>query len=178
MLSMLQIADEFDFSIRGFHHALEAYKIRDVLAEHEVSVSTWADWWGFKLEAFDGIPENAAMVTDAGGIAVIHSDSAIGIQRLNQEAAKAYAAGQHGGFEVTEDQALSWITKNAAWTLGIEEITGTLEQGKRADLVVWSGHPFSVYSEADLVFVGGALRYDRERPQQWSDFVIGQEVGR
>ncbi len=176
MLSFMQLADEFDFSVRSFHHALEAYKIRDVLAEREVSVSTWADWWGFKMEAYDGILENAALVHDAGGRAIIHSDSAEGIQRLNQEASKAYHAGVRAGIELTEDDALTWITLNPAWALGIDEVTGTLEPGKRADVVVWSGHPLSVYSQADLVFVEGVLRWDAERPATWSDFEIGQGV--
>lgn len=176
MLSMMQLAEEFGFDIRSFHHALEAWKIRDVLAEHRVASSTWADWWGFKLEAYDGIPENAAMLEQAGAIAVIHSDSAIGIQRLNQEAAKAQASGQRAGFEVSDDQALRWITANAAWTLGIEDHTGTLEPGKRADVVVWDAHPFSVYASARWVFVEGALRWDKDRPTVWSDFTVGQEV--
>lgn len=176
MLSFLQIADEFDFEVRSFHHAVEAYKIRDVLAEHQVSVSTWADWWGFKLEAYDGIPTNAAMVHDAGGRAIIHSDSAIGIQRLNQEAAKAWRSGREAGIDLSADDVLTWITANPAWALGLEEVTGTLEPGKRADVVVWNRDPFSVYASARLVFVGGALVYDMERPQTWSDFEIGQEV--
>jgi len=176
MLSMLQIADEFGFEIRSFHHALEAYKIRDILADRNVASSTWADWWGFKLEAYDGIPFNAAMLTEAGARAIIHSDSAVGIQRLNQEAAKALLSGREAGLEVTEDQALQWITLNPAWALGIEDQTGSLEVGKRGDVVVWDGHPFSVYSSAQWVFVEGALQYDKDRPRAWSDFELGQEV--
>lgn len=176
MLSFLQLADEFGFKVRSFHHALEAYKIRDVLAEREVSVSTWADWWGFKMEAYDGILENAALVHEAGARAIIHSDSAEGIQRLNQEASKAYHAGLRAGITLTEDDALRWITLNPAWALGIDTVTGTLEAGKRGDVVVWSGHPLSVYSTADLVFVGGALEWDSARPASWSDFELGQEV--
>ncbi|MBX2803774.1 MAG: amidohydrolase family protein [Myxococcales bacterium] len=176
MLSMLQLADEFGFSIRSFHHATEAYKIRDILAEREVAASVWADWWGFKLEAYDAVPAGAAMLHDAGAKAVIHSDSAIGIQRLNQEAAKAMRAGQELGLSTTETDAMSWITINPAWALGIDDQTGSLEVGKRADVVVWDGHPLSVYSSAQQVFVDGALRYDAERPATWSDFEIGQEV--
>jgi imidazolonepropionase-like amidohydrolase len=176
MLSMLQVADEFGWQVRSFHHALEAWKIRDVLAHHEVASSTWADWWGFKLEAYDGIQENAALLEQAGAKAIIHSDSGIGIQRLNQEASKAMAAGQRAGIELTEDQVLRWITLNPAWALGIDEQTGSLEVGKRADVVVWDAHPFSVYASAELVFVQGALRWDKERPAAWSDFQIGQEV--
>ena len=176
MLSMLQVADEFGFEVRSFHHALEAWKIRDVLAERNVSSSTWADWWGFKLEAYDGIPENAALLTQAGARAVIHSDSAIGIQRLNQEAAKALASGHRAGIDLSEDDALKWITLHPAWTLGIDSVTGTLEAGKRADVVVWDAHPFSVYANADKVFVAGVLQYDAEVDAAWSDFEIGQEV--
>lgn len=176
MLSMMQVADEFGFEIRSFHHALEAWKIRDVLAEYNVASSTWADWWGFKLEAYDGIQENAAMLTEAGARAIIHSDSAIGIQRLNQEASKALASGHRAGIELSEDEALKWITLHPAWALGIDDVTGTLEVGKRADVVVWDGHPFSVYSNANQVFVGGVLQYDATQDMQWSDFEIGQEV--
>jgi imidazolonepropionase-like amidohydrolase len=176
MLSFLQLADEFGFQVRSFHHATDAYKIRDVLAARGVAASVWADWWGFKVEAYDAIPEGAALLTEAGGRAIVHSDSGIGIQRLNQEAAKAYAAGLRSGVAVTEDDALRWITANPAWALGIDAETGTIEAGKRADVVVWSAHPFSVYSRADLVFVDGALRWDADRPQVWSDLLTGQEL--
>lgn len=174
MLTQLQTAEEFGFEIRSFHHATSAYKIRDVLAEHQVAVSTWADWWGFKLEAFDSIVENAALVHEAGGISVIHSDSAYGIQRLNQEAAKAYYHGLRGGIELTEDDAVSWFTSNAAWALGIEDETGSLEVGKRGDVVIWSAHPLSIYARADVVFVEGTERWDRaSQPEGWSDFETG-----
>jgi imidazolonepropionase-like amidohydrolase len=112
----------------------------------------------------------------AGARAVIHSDSEVGIQRLNQEASKAYYAGLHAGFDVTEDDALKWITANPAWALGIEGQTGTLEPGKRADVVVWDASPLSVYAHAQWVFVDGVLRYDRARPAIWSDFTLGQPL--
>ena len=177
MLSFLQMADEFGFQIRSFHHALEAYKIRDVLAKKKVSVSTWADWWGFKMEAFDGIQENAALLHEAGAIAVIHSDSNVGIQRLNQEAAKAMHKGRRAGVKVDEQVALEWITINAAWTLGIEEEVGSLTVGKRADVVVWDRNPMSVYSSARLVFIDGVLRVNKDlKTPPWSDFTAGSEV--
>jgi len=176
MLSMMQLSDEFGFKVRSFHHALEAYKIRDVLAEHEVSVSTWADWWGFKMEAYDGIQQNAALVHEAGGISIIHSDSAVGIQRLNQEAAKAYYAGLRAGIELDEHDALSWITTNAAWALGIQDVTGSLEVGKRGDVVLWSGHPLEVTSRPLRVWVNGVERYNVAREDAWSDVLIGQGV--
>ena len=176
MLSFLQMADEAGFSIRSFHHAVEAYKIRDILKEADVSVSTWADWWGFKLEAYDAVPETLAMIAADGGRSVVHSDSARGIQRLNQEAAKALWDGRHMGLELSDDEALRWITYQPAWTLGIEDEVGTLEVGKRADIVVWDGDPLSVYSKPSLVFIDGALRHRRGSTEApWSDFERGQE---
>lgn len=177
MLSFIQLSDEFGFSIRSFHHALEAYKVADILAEREIAVSTWADWWGFKLEAYDGIPYNAALVQAAGGRPVIHSDSAVDIRRLNQEAAKAWRSAQEAGIPLSEDEVLQWITINPAWALGIQDEVGSLEPGKRADLVIWDGDPFSVYTSAELVLIDGALLYDqRQGPQPWSDFELGQAL--
>jgi imidazolonepropionase-like amidohydrolase len=173
MLRMIELGHELGFSIRSFHHAVEAYKIRDVLAREEVAINTWADWWGFKLEAFDTVEENLALVTEAGALGVLHSDSAILGQRLNQEVAKAMTAGRRAGIEIDENQALRWITANAAWVLGIEERTGTLEAGKMADVVVWSGHPFSIYSRAERVYIDGELVHDRAHPIAPTDFELG-----
>jgi len=174
---MVAIADEFGFAIRSFHHALEAYKVRDLLVAKAIAINTWADWWGFKMEAFDGIPENAALFTEQGGRATIHSDSAIGIQRLNQEAAKAMYAGRAAGIDVTDDQALRWVTANPAWVLGIDDVTGTLENGKRADVVVWTANPFSVYALADVVIVGGEVAYRRADRRTPVDFELGNGPG-
>jgi imidazolonepropionase-like amidohydrolase len=173
MLLMLDVAAEFGFTIRAFHHGLEAYKIADVLSRRGVAVATWADWWGFKLEAFDGIPENLALVHRAGGRAVVHSDSPIGMQRLNQAAAQGLAAGRALGLALTEDDALRWITANPAWVLGVEKQTGSLEVGKMADLVIWSHSPLSVYARAEKVLVDGHLVYDRAAGERPSDFELG-----
>jgi len=170
---MVAIADELGFQIRSFHHALEAYKVRDLLVRKGIAINTWSDWWGFKLEAFDGIEENAALFTEQGGRATIHSDSAIGIQRLNQEAAKAMTSGRAAGIAITDDQALRWVTANPAWVLGIDDVTGTLEVGKRADVVMWSGSPFSVYSRAELTIAGGEVTFDRTRGLPPADFELG-----
>jgi imidazolonepropionase-like amidohydrolase len=172
MAQLIAIADEMGFKIRSFHHALEAYKIRDLLAQKNIAVNTWADWWGFKLEAYDGIQENAALLAETGVRATIHSDSAIGIQRLNQEAAKAQAAGVRAGIKIDDDTALRWVTANPARVLGIDEVTGTLEKGKRADVVMWSGSPLSVYSRAELVIVGGQVAYDKTKGMRASDFEL------
>jgi imidazolonepropionase-like amidohydrolase len=159
---------------------VEAYKIADMLATEDVSASIWADWWGFKMEALDATNANAALVHRAGARAVIHSDDAMGIQRLNQEAAKALAAGREAGIEITDDEALRWITTNAAWSIGLQDEVGSLEAGKRGDVVIWSHHPFSVYSRAEQVFVDGALLFDRNDPnrQYLTDFELGIFSGR
>ncbi len=174
MLAALQVADEFGFKVRAFHHALEAYKIRDILAQKGVGVVTWDDWWGFKMEALDGIPENLALVTEAGGRAIVHSDSDIWGQLLNQSAGKALAAGRAAGVKLEDDDAIKWLTVNPAWALGIDGQVGTLEPGKRADVVVWSESPFSTYARAELVYIDGQLAFDRAHvgaPR--SDFELG-----
>jgi imidazolonepropionase-like amidohydrolase len=175
MLGMLELAREFGFRVRAFHHAVEAYKIRDVLAARGVGVATWADWWGFKLEAYDAIRENLALLAESGVRATLHSDSSSLVQQLNQEAAKSLSAGRRAGVQVDRNAALAWITSNAAWTLGIEQHTGSLEPGKMADVVVWSGDPFSVYSRVSSVYVDGRLSYERAQvPVRPTDFELGQ----
>jgi imidazolonepropionase-like amidohydrolase len=175
MAQMLDLGREFGFRIRSFHHAVEAYKIADLLARDSVAGSVWFDWWGFKMESLDGIPENAALLEQAGARAIIHSDSPDGVQRLNQDAARAMYAGRHAGIEVTREQAIRWITANPAWALGIDGTTGTLEPGKAADVVIWSGDPFSVYSKAERVYNEGWLVFDRDDPkrQYQTDFNLG-----
>jgi imidazolonepropionase-like amidohydrolase len=177
MAAVLDMSQEFGYHVAAFHHAAEAYKISDLLAEHGVCAAVWADWWGFKMESYDGIPENMAFVDAApGGCAIVHSDSEEGIQRLNQEAAKAMAYGERAGISVPPERAIRWLTANPARSLGLLDRTGTLEPGKMADVVVWNGTPFSVYARADLVYIDGALRYDREQPAlaPRSDFLLGQ----
>jgi imidazolonepropionase-like amidohydrolase len=173
MLTMIDIAREFGYKIAAFHHAVEAYKIADVLAREGICSDIWADWWGFKMEALDGIRENAAILQKAGACVVIHSDSAEGIQRLNQEAAKAMAAGNRMGMTIRPEDAIRWITINPAKSIGVGDQTGSLETGKMADVVVWSGNPFSVYSRAEKVYVDGALIFDRGRLQPRTDYEVG-----
>ncbi|MYH16314.1 MAG: amidohydrolase [Gammaproteobacteria bacterium] len=178
MAVMMDIAEEFGYAITAFHHATESYKIADLLAEAGICSAVWADWWGFKLEAFDGITQNAALIDAAGACAIIHSDSEELIQRLNQEAAKAMTAGRRMGMAISDAQAMSWITGNAAKALGIAAETGTLSVGKAADAVLWDRHPFSVYARAERVWIDGHLYYDRSDPlrQPVSDFDLGQTV--
>ncbi|MBI5511842.1 MAG: amidohydrolase [Deltaproteobacteria bacterium] len=176
MEALLDLAKEYGFKIRAFHHALEAYKLADRLAAEDVGVATWSDWWGFKLEAFDGIPHNAALVAAAGGRTIIHSDYPEESRHLNQEAAKALASGKALGLALTEDDALRWITTNPAWALGIEDRVGALTPGQMADVVLWNRHPFSVYALAEKVYIDGILAFDRTRPEGMrpTDFELGQ----
>lgn len=175
MAVMIDLAKEFGYKISSFHHAVEAYKVRDLLGANNICASMWADWWGFKLEAYDGIRENIALVDQAKGCAIVHSDDPNGTQRLNQEAAKAMRAGWEAGFKIERADAVKWLSINPAKALGIDKVTGSLEAGKNADVVVWSADPFSVYSWAEQVFLDGALLYDRNDPQKQPrrDFVTG-----
>jgi imidazolonepropionase-like amidohydrolase len=175
MANAIEVAREFGFHIAAFHHAVEAYKIADILARENICAAMWADWWGFKLEAYDTIGENIAFVHAAGGCAIVHSDSDIGIQRLNQEAAKAWADGVRAGLRISRGEAWTWLSRNPARALGIAERTGTLEAGKAADVVIWSGDPLSSYALAERVFVDGALIYERgQAAPPPSDFELGQ----
>ncbi|HUR00618.1 MAG TPA: amidohydrolase [Gemmatimonadaceae bacterium] len=175
MAQMIDIAHEFGYQIRSFHHGVEAYKIADQLAKEGISGSLWADWGSFKMEAIDAVKANLALVDHAGARAIVHSDDPSGSQRLNQEAAKAMAAGAEIGIPVSEEQAIKWLTINPAWALGLDDKIGSLEAGKNADVILWSGDPFSVYSKPDKVWIDGALMYDRQDPsEQWrTDFELG-----
>jgi imidazolonepropionase-like amidohydrolase len=182
MLVRLELFEEFEIRPRAFHHATEAYKIADRLREAEVAAVVWSDWPAMgisKMEMHDMVGASAALLEVAGARVALHSDSPQDIQRLNQEAAKAMAAGLRVGLDVDRDDAIRWVTANPAWVLGIDERVGTVEPGKDADLVVWSGDPFSVYSRAEKVFIEGELVYDRTRPELYplSDFELGLEVG-
>ncbi len=174
MSLMLDIAKKFGFNIRSFHHAIEGYKIAKKLAEHKTGISTWADWWGFKMEAYDATSANAAITEKYGVKTIIHSDSAEDIRHLNHEVAKVLKSAKDLGIMISEEKAMAWITLNAAWALGIEDKVGSLEKDKHADLIIWDRHPFSVYAKPDKVMIDGHIVFDREKnivPK--SDFEIG-----
>ena len=177
MATMINIANEFNYKITAFHHGVEAYKIADLLAENNICGALWADWWGFKHEAYDMVQANIAIVDQAlggKGCAIVHSDDAIGIQHLNQEASKALSAGLRAGFDITKARAMNWITSNPAKAAGIYEQTGSLKVGKNADVVIWSKNPFSVYALVEKVFIDGATAYDKDSNfQPASDFDVG-----
>ena len=178
MAMMVELSKEFDYKITAFHHAVEAYKIADLLADEGICAAMWADWWGFKHEAYDMVPANIAIIDqarNATGCAIVHSDDEVGIQHLNQEAAKAMSAGNRAGFEISKAHAMRWITSNPAKAAGILEQTGSIEVGKDADVVLWTGDPFSVYSRAEQVFIDGAMAFDVNDPktQPVTDFDLG-----
>ena len=177
MAMMIDLGKEFNYQSGTFHHAIEAYKIADTLAENGNCAAMWPDWWGFKMEAYDMVHENAAIVDAVkNSCAIVHSDSASTIQRLNQEAGKVMYRANENGFDIAPELAITWITANAAQSLGLADKTGSLEMGKNADVVIWNQNPFSVYAQAEQVFVDGAKVYDRfdEKYQAKSDFMLGQ----
>ena len=177
MAQMIDLSKEFGYRITAFHHAVEAYKVADLLAANNICAAMWADWGRFKLESFDAVKENVSLVHKASACAIVHSDSATGIQRLNQEAAKSLAAGRRMGLNISEAEAFAWITLNPARALGIDERTGSLAEGKMADVVVWNGSPFSVYSRVEKVYIDGSLVYDLEKDlKPVSDFELGHRV--
>src|SRR5690554_2711189 len=176
---MLDLAKEFNFQIAAFHHGVEAYKLADELAGANTCAALWADWWGFKMEALDGIEESVALVDrPTNGCAIVHSDSSEGIQRLNQEAAKVMPSARRTGMEIAPERAIRWLTANPARSMGIGDQTGTLEAGKMADVVLWNDNPFSSYALAESVWIDGALLYQRGNPalQPRSDFILGFDV--
>jgi imidazolonepropionase-like amidohydrolase len=165
ILMLINVADEFGFKVRTFQHVLEGYKVAAEIARHGAGASTFADFWGYKMEAYDAIPHNAAIMTRHGVVVSINSDSDERARRLNIDAAKMM---RYGG--LTEEEALKTITLNPAIQLGIDSRTGTIDVGKDADVVVWSAHPLSVYSHPEQTFVDGELLFDRQadiarRPQ-------------
>ena len=176
MVLVLDMAKEFGYKVSTFHHAVESYKIADLLRDNGVCSAVWADWWGFKMEAYDAIPENAAILQNTGACVIIHSDDENQIQRLNQEAAKAQADGRRMGINISDAEVIKWLTYNPAKALGISDKTGSLKPGKMADLVLWNGNPLSVYARPYKVWIDGALMFDASNPKirPVSDFELGQ----
>ena len=176
MAIMMDMAKEFGYRVTAFHHAVEAYKIADLLRENGVCAVMWADWYGFKMESYDAVKENIPLVQNAGACAIVHSDDPNYIQRLNQEAAKALADGRRAGINVPDEVAWEWLSRNPAKALGILDKTGTLAPGKMADVVLWNGNPYSDYTRPERVWIDGAEMYDANNPKKRpvSDFELGQ----
>ncbi|MEP6765634.1 MAG: amidohydrolase family protein, partial [Gemmatimonadaceae bacterium] len=156
MLMLINLADEFGFKIRTLQHGLEGYKIASEIAKHGAGLSTFADSWSYKIEAYDAIPYNVAILMRHGVLATINSDSDERVRRLNIDAAKLM---KYGG--LTEDEALRTITYNGAVQLGVEKNVGSIEVGKDADIAIWSAHPLSVYANVDKTFVDGIVFFDK-----------------
>jgi len=176
MAVVLDMAREFGYHVTAFHHAVEAYKIADLLKANGICAAVWADWYGFKMESYDGIPENLAILQKAGACVMIHSDDQNGIQRLNQGVAKGLAAGRRAGIAIPDEVAWEWLAINPARALGIADKTGSLKPGKMGDVVLWNGNPFSVYTRPEKVWIDGAMLYDALDPKlrPVSDFELGQ----
>ncbi|MDT7933172.1 MAG: amidohydrolase [Sphingomonadaceae bacterium] len=176
MANVIDMAKEFGYRVTTFHHAVESYKIADLLKANNICSAMWSDWYGFKMESFDGIRENIPMVHAAGACAITHSDDADGIQRLNQATARAWADGNRAGLKIAPEVAWQWIAINPARALGIGDRTGSLEPGKMGDVVLWNGDPFSVYTRPEKVWIDGALVFDVTNPRlrRVSDFELGQ----
>lgn len=157
ILMLINLANDFGFKIKTFQHTLEGYKVAKEIAQHGAGASIFADNWAYKIEAYDAIPYNAAIMTRAGVNVSMNSDSDERARRLNIEAAKAMRYG-----DLSEEEALKLVTWNPAWQLGIQDRVGSIEVGKDADLAIWNGHPLSVYSRVETTFVDGEIFFDRQ----------------
>jgi imidazolonepropionase-like amidohydrolase len=153
------IAHEYGYKIRAFHHALEMYKVAGQIAPENTAIATFADWWGYKDEAWDAIPWNAVMSMRAGVKVALKSDSNDHIRRLNSEAGKMV---RYGG--ATEDEAIRMVTLNPAWIIGVDDRVGSIDTGKDADLVIWNMDPLSTYARAEKVYIDGDLFFDLAAP--------------
>lgn len=170
ILQLLRLAEEFGFTVRTLHHVLEGYKVADEIAVHGAGASTFSDWWAYKVEAYDAIPHNAALMTERGVLVSINSDSGEEIRHLNQEAAKAM---KWGGMD--EEQALRLITLNPAIQFGIEDRIGSVDEGKDADLAIWEGHPLSMYGKAVQTYVDGKLYFDIDMDRERQEAVQAEK---
>src|SRR5690606_15623611 len=156
-----KVADKFDFTVNTFTHILEGYKVADKMEDHGVGASTFSDWWAYKFEVNDAIPYNAAIMYHQGLTVAINSDDGEMIRRLNQEAAKTV---KYGG--VPEEEAWKMVTINPAKLLRIDDRVGSIKVGKDADVVLWNGHPLSMYSKPEKTLIEGVVYFDVETDQQ------------
>ncbi|HEX7151393.1 MAG TPA: amidohydrolase family protein [Thermoanaerobaculia bacterium] len=161
IIMLLRLADELGFKVKTLQHVLEGYKVGREIAAHGAAGGTFIDWWGYKVEAYDAIPYNVALMHRAGVVTAVNSDSDELARHLNQDAAKAM---KYGG--LTEEEALRLCTINPARQLGLEQRIGSLEVGKDADVVIWTAHPLSTYARVDTTFIEGEVVFDRQRDLQ------------
>jgi imidazolonepropionase-like amidohydrolase len=158
ILTLIRVANEFGFKVRTFQHVLEGYKIADEIAASGAGGSTFSDWWAYKMEAFDAIPYNAALMTERGVVVSVNSDDAEEARHLNQEAAKSM---KYGGLSANE--ALKLVTLNPAIQLGIDNRVGSIDVGKDADLAIFNRDPLSVYAVVQKTLIDGQVYFDREK---------------
>ena len=158
LLMLINLADEFGFKVKTLQHVLEGYKIATEIAKHGAGASSFADSWSYKIEAYDAIPYNNAIMMRHGVLQTINSDSDERVRRLNIDAAKLM---RYGG--LTEDEALRTITYNGAVQLGVEDRVGSIEVGRDADVAIWSNHPLSVYANVEMTFIDGEVFFDRQQ---------------
>ncbi len=157
ILMMIRVADQVGFKITTFQHILEGYKVAKEMVQHGVAGAGFSDWWAYKIEAYDAIPYNMALMTRKGVLSGVNSDSAETMRRLNTEAAKAM---KYGG--LTEEEALRLITINPAMQIKVDKWVGSIEVGKDADFVIWDKHPLSSYARAQQVYIDGIKYFDRD----------------
>ena len=171
ILMLVRVAEDFGFKIGTFQHVLEGYKVAEVLAKHGAGASTFSDWWAYKFEVYDAIPYNGALMHNAGVVVSFNSDSGELARRLNLEAAKAV---KYGG--VSEEEALKFVTLNPAKQLRIDHRVGSLEVGKDADFVIWSGSPLSTYSICEQTWIEGRKYFDLEEDMKMRERVVNERA--
>jgi len=171
ILMLVRVADDFGFTIGTFQHVLEGYKVAEALAKHGAGASTFSDWWAYKFEVYDAIPYNGALMHNAGVVVSYNSDSGELARRMNLEAAKAV---KYGG--VPEEEALKFVTLNPAKQLRIDHRVGSLEVGKDADFVIWSGSPLSTYSKCEQTWIEGRKYFDLEEDLKMRELVVNERA--
>lgn len=171
IVAMMRIAEKYGFTLNTFTHILEGYKVADKMKAHGAAASTFSDWWNYKVEVVDAIPQNAAIMHRVGLNVAINSDDAEMARRLNQEAAKSV---KYGG--MSEEDALKMVTINPAKMLHIEKRTGSIAVGKDADLVLWSDNPLSIYAKAEYTIVDGTVYFDREKDKAMREALQAEKL--
>jgi imidazolonepropionase-like amidohydrolase len=169
ILAFIAVAKEFNLEVGTFQHILEGYKVADAIAAIGAGASSFSDWWAYKVEVYDAIPHNGAMLHDAGIVTSFNSDSNELATRLNTEAAKAV---KFGG--LSEEEALKFVTLNPARQLRIDARVGSLEPGKDADFVIWSAHPLSGFARAEQTWIDGKRYFDLDTDRQLQDFALAE----
>ena len=179
MAQVIDMSKEFGYHVGTFHHAVEAYKIADLLQKNDICAAVFSEQVPFKMEAVDGIPEEMSLLYKSGVCVMAHSDSGNLVQMLNQEVAKSVAAGRRMGIAIPDEVAWEFLSYNPAKALGIADKTGSLKRGKMADVVLWNGNPLSAYSRPEKVWIDGALLYDMNDPalRPIPDFELGNAGG-